>query len=260
MRICTVSHSHIALRQQLFFKEVARQGHDVLMISPGMWFDYKVEPQEVTYPNGKWQLKTCRHMNDNIYEFTLLGAKELVSEFKPDWLYIQQEPGSTLAREGLTWKAKKRAIFTWENISIKGMGREDLKGYDLVICGNPEAEELAKVHNPHTALILQVGVDTDHFQARPINRIIDVGYIGRPAPEKGIKYVVEAWPTVHILKWTEFRNLPWFYSQIKIVVCFSQDTFIWRVQAPNYVALEALSCGCKCIISDTAAMKYWIEG
>ena len=117
MRIVTVSHSHIALRQQLFFKEIARQGHEVLMIVPGEWGTLRTGPQK----EGTWELKTCRHMmGENIYHYHFLGAKDLAEEFKPDWLYIQAEPGSSLAEESVMWNVDKRALFTWENISLKG--------------------------------------------------------------------------------------------------------------------------------------------
>ena len=258
MRIATISHSHIALRQQLFFGEVARQGHEVLMISPGEWGDLRTKSQK----EGTWELKTCRcMMGENIYQYHLLGAKDLAEEFKPDWLYIQAEPGSSLAQEAPMWDVPRRALFTWENIKFEELARSTLGKYDVVICGNPEAEALVKPWNSHTALMLQVGVDTDHFQARPnVDRDIEVAYIGRIVPEKGLPYVQRAWPTVRVLGWRDFKELPWWYSQIQVVVAYSQDVPWWREQAPNFVVLEALSCGCKAVVSDTAAMKYWLEG
>jgi len=261
MRLATVSHSHIALRQQLFFREVAKQGHNVLMISPGHWSNLGTTPQEIKYLDGNWELKTCKHIGDNIYNYHLLGAEDLVEEFGPDWLYIQSEPGSLLVKEALTWNIRRRALFVWENISIKGDGPTQLQDYDLVVCGNPEAEALVRPYNPYTVLILQVGVDPDHFQARPnVDRSISVAYIGRAAPEKGLPYLIQAWPTVHILEYKDFKELPWWYSQIQVIVAYSQDVPWWREQAPNYVVLEALLCGCKAVTSDTAAMKYWLEG
>ena len=257
MRIATVSHSHIALRQQLFFKEVARQGHDVLMIGPGEWGQLRAKD----HTEDRFDFRTCRHMmGESIYHYHLLGAKDLVDEFDPDWLYIQAEPGSSLAQEAVLWFGKKKALFTWENIKFEGLALEALPKYDLVICGNPEAEALVKLWNPRTALMLQVGVDTDHFQARPaVDRNIDVAYIGRVAPEKGLPYLQRAWPTVKTLDWKDFKELPWWYSQIQVIVAYSQDVPWWKEQAPNYVVLEALACGCKAVVSDTAAMSYWLN-
>jgi len=272
MRIATVSHSHVALRQQLFFREMAFQGHEVLMVAPGEWgnlgtkdqyMEYLYDPDPNMGPrvNGRFQLKTCRHMfGEDIYQYHLLGAKDLSDAFEPDWLYIQAEPGSTLAEEAVMWKAKKRATFTWENIALRG-GEEALKKYDLVVCGNSDAEKIMERYNPNRIITLQVGVDTDHFQARPnVERNVEVAYIGRMSPEKGLPYLAQAWPGVRIIDWTPFDRLPWMYSQVQVVVAFSQDVPHWREQAPNYVVLEALSCGCKVVTSDTAAMGFWLEG
>jgi len=235
------------------------------MISPGQWFDYRAVPYVRGFNGegivGTFDFRTCRHLHDNIYHYVLLGAKDLVEEFSPDWLYIQAEPGSKLVEEALQWKVEKRALFTWENIAIKGLGAIHLPGYDLIVCGNPDAMELVKPYNNRTCLLLQVGVGTDHFQARPgIPRNVDVAYIGRPAMEKGLLYLIKAWPTVKVLSWKDFKELPWEYSQVKVVVAYSQDVLHWKEQAPNYVLLEALSCGCRCVASDTAAMKFWLEG
>ena len=258
MRIATVSHSHIALRQQLFFKEVARQGHDVLMIGPGEWGSLRTQPQK----ESTFELKTCRHMGgENVYNYRLLGAKDIVEEFKPDWLYVQAEPGSAQADECLSWGLPRKTIFTWENMSLKTGGASSLMRYDLAVCGNPDAERLAAPWAKRTALLLQVGVDTDHFQARPDwERRINVAYFGRRSPEKGWPYLMLAWPSAHIAPWVDYKELPWLYSEVKVVVAYSQDIPFWREQAPNYVVLEALSCGCVAVTSDTAAMAYWLEG
>ncbi len=261
MRICTISHSHIALRQHFFFREVARQGHDVLMIAPGEWHNQRTQRQE----EGSWRLETCRHIGeDNIYTFKFLGAKDLVMDFKPDWIYAQCEPGSMMAAGAFNWSHElgcKKALFTWENISLKG-GLNILPEYDVIICGNPEAEALVKPHTQKTALLLQVGIDTDHFKARPdVEREISVGCVGRATPEKGIMHLSLACPTAQMCEWTPYEMLPWLYSQIEVLVAYSLDNLpYWKEQAPNYVVLEAMSTKCKCVISDTPAMKYWLTG
>lgn len=256
MKIATVSHSHVHLRQQLFFREVARQGHEVLMVAPGEWGQQKTAPQE----EGGFRLATCRHMGgENIYDYRLLGAGELVEAFAPDWLYVQAEPGSATAQEAAEWAAKKRAIFTWENIALKN-GLILMK-YDMVVAGNPEAADLLRPFKPEVELMLQVGVDIDHFAARPgVARDIPVGYIGRAVPEKGLPYLTRAWPIVRMLPFTGYKEMPWRLSEVQVVVAYSQDVPQWKEQAPNYVVLESLLCGCKAVTSDTAAMAYWLAG
>lgn len=257
MKLVTISHSHIALRQQLFFREVAEQGHNVLVIGPGQWGKLRDGDHKVITDKGTMVFRTCRHQGDNIYNYRLLGAKDLTEAFNPDWLYIQAEPGSVLAEEAINWKAKKRAIFTWENIRLNPSLA--LPKYDLVVCGNPDAVALVQKHNPNTHLALQVGVDTDHFAARPgVPRDVKVGYLGRDVSEKGLPYLAQAWPTVQVLEWKDFRELPWWYSRLQVIVAFSQDVPWWREQAPPYVMLEAMSCQCAGVVSSTAASTYWL--
>jgi len=232
------------------------------MISPGEWGNLIASNycEGLGDLNGSFFFHTCRHMGDGIYNYRFLGAKEQVDNFNPDWLYVQAEPGSIVASEAIKWKAKKRAIFTWENIGLKG-GEVDLPMYDLVVCGNPEAIELVRPFNPKTHLMLQVGLNADHLCARPdVPRDIKVAYIGRKAAEKGLPYLLQAWPTVKIMDWVNYSEIPWVYSQVDVVVAYSQDVPYWREQAPNYIVLEALLCGCKAVVSDTAASRYWLGG
>ncbi len=276
MRIMTVSHSHVAVRQQWFFKEVAQQGHEVLMIAPGEWRDLRTKGDAEVYADivdplhfrgkGSFELVTCRHIGgENIYSFQFLGLKDQIEKFKPDWLYVQQEPGSQVVEDCCKIKEKlgcKLALFTWENIYLKGSASLHLSKADLVICGNPEAEELVKLFNPKTKVMLQVGLNTEHFWERPdIKRTIRVGFIGRLVPEKGIAYLSLVWPTVQLCPWTTYELLPWRLSQIEVLVAYSQDKLPeWKEQAPPYIAIEALSNGCKVVVSETLASKYWLEG
>lgn len=262
MKIVVAGHSMVATRQHMYFKVLAGLGHEVTLIGPGEWGNTRATWDQVDFPNGgSYKYIPCRHMAEDLYTFRFLGAADQLDFIEPDWLYIQQEPGSTLAADALNWSAARRAIFTWENIDLKPGSAEQLPEYDLVICGNPAAVELVKPHNSRTELMLQVGVDTDHFQQREqMDRHINVGYVGRMTPEKGIPYLVQAWPTFQKADWTPFIQLPWVYSQIKTLIAFSQDIPYWREQAPNYVVLEALSCGCNVVISSTPAMKSWLDG
>jgi len=260
MKLATISHSHIALRQQFFFKEVARQGHEVLMISPGEWGNAKTQPQE----DNNWRLVTCRHIDQDIYTFQLPGAKDYIMDFQPDWLIVQQEPESILAQEALGWAREagsRYCLFSWQNIAFHG-ATEPILNADIVICGNPEAEALVKPLNKNTALLLQCGIDTDHFQYRPsVDREIRVGFVGRPVPEKGLTLLSLAWPTAQVCQWVPYLQLPWIYSQIEVLAAYSQDKLpYWAEQAPPYVAIEALSTQCKVVVSDTAASKHWLDG
>jgi hypothetical protein len=261
MRIATISHSHVAPRQQDFFRYIAGLGHQVLMLSPAVWGEYRVIPALVHYENGgSFELVPLPCLGSGIYDYQLTRGYQHVDSFKPDWLYIQAEPGSLQAMLCQDYPSKK-AIFTWEN--IQELVPESLRGYDLGIGGSREAVERLKRSAPDmpTLQCLQVGVDTDHFQVREgLLRAVPVGYAGRQDPAKGINVLKAAWPQAHILPWASYRNLPWFLSELQVLVAYSLDTPNWKEQAPNYMALEAISCGCKIVHSDTPAMHEGLEG
>lgn len=266
MKIAVLGHSMVHVRQQMFFTELARLGHDVLVLSPVRWGDQVSIPEGTQIViegkvKGSFNLLPLKVMGDNLYNYRLLDSESIISQFKPDWLYVQSEPGSVMAEVSRSFKSDKKALFTWENIKFNSKAQLVLQGYDLVVCGNPDAERLAAPYSKRTAQMLQVGIDTDHFCARPgVDRDVLVGYVGRMAPEKGLLYLNEAWPLTKYITGISYKEIPWYYSQLQVVVAYSQDVPWWREQAPNYVVIEALSCGCKAVTSDTAAMKYWLDG
>lgn len=272
MRLAVLGHSMIHIRQRMYFKYIASLGHDVLVIAPGQWGDQRV----VNEGAGSYQLVTHRHMGgDNQFDFTFVGLQDTLTAFKPDWVYIQQEPSSRMARQVLEMQfvgfKPKIALFTWENyVPPNVLAQDVLKDCSLVVCGNGEAETLVKPVNPKTLVALQVGVNTDHFQARPdILRKYSVMFAGRFAKEKGLKELEEAWPLYFMLPWTDWLQLPWWLSMAQIVVQYSQDLdavlsngtpYHWREQAPNYTSVESMCCGAAVVTSDSGSIPYWLNG
>jgi hypothetical protein len=288
MRIAVVGHSMIHIRQQKFFQEVAKLGHDVLVISPEIWHGGQTAKPErfVAWKFGLKYQDDCRIHSQSSAEthyelrplvgvapdenygpgdFTLMGLKDVLKEFEPDWVYVQQEPGSKLLDQvndmtfGLDDLSFRLAIFTWENIEIKNP--VSMYRADLIVCGNDRAQTMVafQADTIPNIILPQVGVDVDHFQAREVARDIDVAYIGRQAAEKGVVQLKEAWPATRFLEWTPYLELPWKYSQTKLVVCYSQDTDYWREQAMPYVAMEAICCGAAAIVSDAGSIPFWVR-
>ena len=268
MKIAVLGHSMIHIRQQKFFQEVAKLGHDVLVLSPEIWHGGQVAKRAWLQGSAETHyelLPLVGMADDEKYgpsDFTLIGLSEALEEFEPDWVYVQQEPSSQLldqVHEIIIAESlpASLAIFTWENMAIKNPG--SMLGADLIVCGNDTAQELVRAEKGpfRTVILPQVGVDVDHFQARGVIRDIDVAYIGRKEAEKGVVQLKAAWPTTRFLEWTDYLQLPWKYSQAKIVVCYSQDTDYWREQAMPYVAMEAICCGAVAIVSDAGAIPFW---
>ena len=260
-----LGHSMAHIRQQNFYREVAKLT-PVVVVAPDQWLDLRPDP--VT--DGDFTLVThplvwpawCDPKNRGILHYDAGGLADLVTQHQPDVIYVNEEPESVLV-ESVHRVSQKLgipfAIFTWENI-FRGHVPELVRDAALVVCGNDWAADIMSQKARKTEILLQVGVDTDHFSARPgVSRNINVGYAGRPVPEKGIGQLGLAYPMAQILPWTDYKYLPWFYSQVKVLVCYSQDSLYWKEQAPPFVAVEGIACGCLVVGSDGGSIPYWAK-
>lgn len=284
MRLICCGHSLIHVRQQKFFAQVADLGHDVVLFCPERWGDQRAMDYHHKTGRGSIAVKALPSVQVNLVakvergvgpvnvslldSFTLTGLLEHLENFAPDIVYVQQEPESALARQvirfgGMSLIKHKRALFTWENLLEKPTDPLVVGIFDLVLCGNDAAQErMKRAGAKNTVILPQVGVDTAHFQARTqVERTIDVAYIGRPSPEKGVAQLLQAYPLAKVLEWVPYERLPWHYSQCKVVVCFSQDVpGQWMEQAMPFVSCEAMSSGCAVVVSDAGSIPFWHGG
>ena len=263
MRLCVLGHSLIHIRQINFLREVASLGHEVLILAPGEWSEQRIGSTPWhSMGEGRYQIRTLKHFGgEDVYRFKFVGVEDVLEEFNPDVLYVMQEPNSIVALDCSRLPYKK-ALFTWENLpsNYTPLGNQVLKEYDLIVCGNGEAQELVSKHNTNIVVLPQVGVDTVHFQARPVKRDTSVAYIGRATQEKGVDKLLIAWPTARVLAWQDYLRLPWWYSQVKVIVTYSQDVESWREQAPPYVSVEGLCCRCAVVTSNAGSIPFWLGG
>lgn len=263
MRIAVVGHSLIHSRQRAFFSEVVRQGHQVLIICPEKWGTLKYSYIQLSVPLGLWTRAYPAIGEPDMYNYSLAGQWEShVEAFHPDVLYIQQELACRITEEAIQLGKKLGrtvALFVWENMK-KADSDNLLAQVDLLVAGNDSAVKLHPGAGRYV-MLPQVGVDTNHFQARPdVDRTASVTYVGRPVPEKGIDYLRQVWPLAKFTPWVPWRELPWWYSAAKVIVCYSLDTERWREQAMPYTAVEAMSCGCAVVASDAGAIPFWLGG
>lgn len=265
MRLCVVGHSLLHPRQINFFRLLAEQESvDVTLLCPGEWRDLRAQPVD----NSNFHIRTLRHIGgEDIYRYHLLNLEASIADGKFDVIYTHAEPASLVAAEVASHRARgvtdaALVIFTWENMqdNITPFARAVLSQYDAAVCGNDTAQEIVSKYVGRTVVLPQVGVDAVHFQARPVARHIGVAYIGRPVPEKGTEQLQLAWPMTRVLPWKPYLELPWWYSQCKLVVCFSQDTPYWKEQAMPYVAVEAMCCGAAAIVSNAGSIPFWLSG
>ena len=258
MKLLVVGHSMVHIRQLNFFRRVAKEPDmEVMCVSPDEWGEQRMMnlDAENFYIRA---LSAIGPASPNPYVFRLIGLQETIDAFDPDWIYVQQEPGSTLAND-VSNMGRRWALFTWENLRLPGGASRSLETPSLVVCGNDGAERLVLSANESlsTTILPQVGVDVEHFAARDIHRDIEVGYFGRPIEAKGITQLLTAWPRASIMRWVDYARLPWEMSRARVVVAFSQPTEYWEEQAMPYVAVEALCCGAAVVVSDSGSIPFW---
>lgn len=286
MRLAVIGHSLAHVRQQAFFRHVAREGVDVLLCAPEQWGLLRPQAVKVNYMGEK--AGESKHSTFEIAPLPVLGAPDMYSysmptlesvlkQWEPEVVYVQQEVACAITERATHIADGLRArsvLFVWENLDIRGpegsLGQRQinadlagarLDGVGLVIAGNGRACYLHRRPGRDITILPQVGVDVDHFAARPgVERREDVGFFGRPVPEKGVHHLQAAWPTVRITRWTEWEKLPWPLSMVKVVVCYSQDTNQWCEQAMPYAAVEAMATGCSVVVSDAGAIPFWLGG
>jgi len=252
MKVCLASHSLIHPRQYFFATELRRQGIEVLEIYPKQWRNLR--------RGGGFEV----HSEESIYTY-VFGERAIreIEGFDCDWLYCMMEPDSLLAYQMSSLARRLRcrfACFTWENIEKTyafPFQREVLNSCNLIICGNPSARRIMinkGVEPSRLVLIPQAGVNIDLFRPNShIQKDIDVLYVGRMAPEKGVAYIKEAYPDARFVSDVPYTELPKIYQHSRVFVTFPYDTPSWKEQF-SYAIAEALSSGLPVVCSNAGSI------
>src|SRR5580704_16000553 len=107
-----------------------------------------------------------------------LGVARVFARFRPDVVHVEEEPQSVVTLEAVMARAAcapdaALTIFTWDNLlrqrrfplgAVKSaLRRFVLRRVDLLLCGNREAEFLARSEGqiPATQVVPQLGIDSD---------------------------------------------------------------------------------------------------
>jgi glycosyltransferase involved in cell wall biosynthesis len=277
IRICVIGHSLIAERQALFCEALRKQGAEVLEIYPSNWNNL--------HRDGGFEI-----MGTNFQTYAFKDdAFNKIKIFSPDVIYSMTEVWQEQSVLSMLWAKVINVplvLFVWENIRMLNAFEIALiEQCALVVCGNSDAENIVKPYAKRILRLTQVGIDTDLFKKDKIEweimddtpeakeqiknmqddescffgeggRNFEVGYAGRPTPEKGIK-VAEAMKEKFNTKIAEgvgYQGMPEWLNDIECLIIPSQDTKEWREQWPALIA-EALACETPVVAYDAGNIK-----
>ncbi len=209
MRILFVSHSSVLKYHQQKLKILALEyKHEVILVSPPSWKEggrdaklYKGN-REIKYATG--DVFTFGNRMLHIYR----NAGKIFKEIMPDIVHVEEEPYNVPCFQfvKLAKKYKKKSVFfTWENI-MKNYNpvyffceKYSLKNSDAAIAGNEEAERILKNRGfrGETCVMPQYGITPDDFTEKEVKgvsgkKIINISFLGRLIPGKGIECLIEA--------------------------------------------------------------------
>lgn len=212
MRLAIISHTYVVGASRGKVDELAKHdGIDLLLVVPQRWKSrdtnhiIEVDPpmsehyQTVivrAWPIGFGSLAT----------YAPVKLFMLLRQFRPNLIYVEEEPWSLAALELCLLSAILRTrlvFFTWDNLGSRLLPpqrlirRWVLRRADGAVAGNEEAKRLLfrnQVQKPVT-VIPQLGIDPVLFSpTQPIgpNYRFVVGYVGRLVTEKGLLVLLEA--------------------------------------------------------------------
>jgi L-malate glycosyltransferase len=215
MRILAISHSALVEEYQEKFDWLANKyGHQVLLITQlkrteGGGREVVARPRQ----NGNFIVKPLfsffpNSLRRHFYP-TLSGY---VRSFKPDLIYVENEPQSEAAAQSLRAAKNfgaKLVFFTWENIEQTFSGRKKriekkiLTKADGAIAGNTDGKNILLKQGFKKAITVmpQYGINPEIFRPRDASALTKswrlsgkfiIGYVGRLLPEKNIACVIRA--------------------------------------------------------------------
>jgi glycosyltransferase involved in cell wall biosynthesis len=280
-RIIVAGHSMVAPRQQRFWEYISSMGYDVLVLAPKVLGPYRICDRE----KDSFKLKAVDLAGSG---GRIRGLKDLIDEFVPDFLYLNDEVDAGLVLQACQLKKENKftlALFSWENIMNQHGWEKLLSSIDLFVPGCPGARSILLSKGipaeKMSVEIIQVGVDTELFTPMPENaKQFDTVTGSRFTDRKGICEIQQAVRELNLrhlwlgrsdndelscqmdygLKgWTEYEELPYWYNRAKTHVLFSKDTPTWKEQF-TYSIAETLSCGLFNVISNAGEWPYfWLS-
>lgn len=214
-KLLICSHAYIS-PENLIKPQLLAENFEVGLIVPNKWHAMGRSLSVKDWPKGqkKFQVFPARVAfsgSGGKYFYCFIQLFLAFLKFKPDILYIEEEPWTPSAFQlvllGKLFGVEKKVLFSWENLPLplapwqKFIRSFVLKNVNLLIAGNSEAKQLLekelKSANAKTPVIVnaQFGVDTKHFKPADMKQKQEgftVGFVGRFVESKGVDTLIKS--------------------------------------------------------------------
>ncbi len=204
LRVLFVSHAYVVGVNQGKLKAIADTDEvEVALLAPSNWQatewnrTLKLEtpfPEIKIYPAPVW---FTGRVGAHIYNPWKI--RQVIQDFKPDVIQVEEEIFSLCALEVAFWAKLSHipmVVFGWENqqrsLSLfRRWVRDFVMGAtNLFLAGNQDGAEVMRNwdYQGKIEIMPQMGVDTDLFAPPEKEKqdILNIGFLGRLVPEKGL--------------------------------------------------------------------------
>ena len=208
LRVLFVSHAYVVGVNQGKLAAIAQHA-EVGLLAPKTWQSRgwnRAIALETPYPEIKtYPSNILFSGRGGAYIYNPFRIWQVLRQFKPDILQAEVEVFSLCALELALWSritSIPLVIFGWENMERKLFLRQWIRDFvlktsPLVIVGNRDGKDVLKKWNYQGLIEVmpQIGVDEQMFTpkiAQANQSEINIGFLGRIVPEKGIDLLLEA--------------------------------------------------------------------
>lgn len=217
LRVLFISHTYVVGVNQGKLNAIAETGKvEVGLLTPSNWKALewnRLFAVETPYPTIKvYTAPVLFTGRGGAYIYAPWKIWQVVNDFKPDLVQVEEEVFSICALELAVWSrltGKPLVVFGWENMNrslpmLRRWVRQFvLNTAQLMLPGNQDGADLLQRWG-YTGLMEvmpQMGVDTHLFSPRLSqerkNEEFRIGFLGRLVPEKGIDTILAA---AHLLR------------------------------------------------------------
>lgn len=212
MRVLFITHTYVVgVNQGKLDAITAIDGVTVGLVSPSNWQAREWNrpiPVERPYPKIQiYELPVIFSGRGGAYLFNPIALGQVIAEFKPDLIQVEEEVFSLVTTEVALWSKIYRlplVVFGWENMQRQlSLPRQWIRNFvmattNLFLSGNQDGLNVMRQWGFEKTIEVmpQMGVDPEFFNTKLVKSSPDgqfrIGFLGRLSPGKGIDLLLQA--------------------------------------------------------------------